>query len=161
MQTYWPSSAIALRATFLTNNTTLRKALAAGAAVVYVRDASGYSGGDSIVLDVGKSTEETFTVFSVSGTEIAVTTSAVYDHAVNATVGELTDPTTVTLKVKDSTGTTTTYTYALGTVTKDSTGKYSKNIMPTTSGAWFYWWAGTGAVIGTAQSGFQVGESEF
>jgi hypothetical protein len=75
--------------------------------------------------------------------------------------GVATDPTTVTLKVKSPAGTTTTYTYALGEVTKDSVGNYSKVITPTISGAWFYWWAGTGACIATAQAGFQVYEAEF
>ncbi len=72
-----------------------------------------------------------------------------------------TDPTTVTLKVKSPAGTVTTYTYAAGEITKDSTGNYSKTITPTVSGAWYYWWAGTGACIATAQGGFYVRDSEF
>lgn len=57
-----------------------------------------------------------------------------------------TDPTTVTCKVRTPSGTTTTYTYAGGQITKDSTGVYHKDIELTEVG--FYWidFEGTGTV---------------
>ena len=59
--------------------------------------------------------------------------------------GTATDPTDVTLQVKVA-ETTTTYTYSLAEITKDSTGVYSKEITYSTAG-WLYWeWQGTGTV---------------
>lgn len=60
-----------------------------------------------------------------------------------------TDPTTVSLLVRKPDGTTTTYTYAGATITKDSTGNYSKQITLDQRGVWYYVWTGTG----TCQSG--------
>jgi len=57
-----------------------------------------------------------------------------------------TDPTTVTLKVKDPSGNVATYTYALAEITKSSTGIYYKNISLDEAGYWYYQWTGTGAV---------------
>jgi len=62
-----------------------------------------------------------------------------------AVSGTATDPTTVTLVVTDPTGTATTYTYAGGTITKTSTGVYTKNVTASTAGIWSYTWTGTGA----------------
>jgi hypothetical protein len=61
--------------------------------------------------------------------------------------GELTDPTTVTLKVKDPTETITSYTYALAEVTKSSTGVYYKEIPSDLVGIWRVEWIGTGACV--------------
>lgn len=61
--------------------------------------------------------------------------------------GTATDPTTVTLKVRDPSGNTDTYTYALGLVTKSSTGNYYKDITLDEVGRWYYRWAGTGTVV--------------
>jgi len=58
----------------------------------------------------------------------------------------LTDPTTVTLKVKDPSGNVDTYTLALSQVNNSSTGVYFKNISLDEAGYWYYQWAGTGAV---------------
>lgn len=57
-----------------------------------------------------------------------------------------TDPTTITLKVKDPSGNVDTYTYALSQVTKSSTGVYYKDISLDEAGYWYYQWTGTGAV---------------
>jgi len=62
-----------------------------------------------------------------------------------------TDPTTVSLLVRKPDGTTTTYTYAGGTITKDSTGDFSKQITLDARGIWYYAWTGTGACIAAAE----------
>lgn len=61
--------------------------------------------------------------------------------------GVNTDPTTITLEVKDPSSNTATYTYALAEITKDATGKFSKIITFDEAGWWTYEWTGTGAVI--------------
>jgi hypothetical protein len=63
-----------------------------------------------------------------------------------AVSGVATDPTTVTLKVQNPAGITTSYTYALAEVTKLATGIYSKTIQLSSSGYWAYQWVGTGTV---------------
>lgn len=68
----------------------------------------------------------------------------------------LTDPTTVTLKVRDPSANTDTYTYAGGTVTKNSTGDYSKNVAVDEAGTWHYQWIGTGAAAGLDEGTFFV-----
>ena len=60
--------------------------------------------------------------------------------------GALADPTDVTLEVQDPNGTITTYTYSLSTITKSSTGIYTRNVSLTDNGTWEYEWQGTGAV---------------
>jgi len=64
--------------------------------------------------------------------------------------GAATDPTTVTLKVRDPSGNVATYTYALAEITKDATGQYHKDVSIDETGRWEYRWVGTGAVA-TAQ----------
>lgn len=81
--------------------------------------------------------------------------STVRVQATFAVAGVNTDPTTVTLKVKDTDGTTTTYTYALGQVTKSATGVYYKDIVPASVAVvaeWSYRWKGTGAAAGVAEA---------
>ena len=54
-----------------------------------------------------------------------------------------TDPTTITLEVKDPSGNTDAYTYPAD-ITKNSTGSYSKTITFDEAGWWTYEWTGTG-----------------
>lgn len=61
-----------------------------------------------------------------------------------------TDPTTTSLYVREPDGTETTYTYAGATITKDSTGDYSKQITLDVRGVWYYEWRGTGTCQATA-----------
>lgn len=61
-----------------------------------------------------------------------------------AVSGTNTDPTTVSLFVRKPNGTTNTYTYAGSTITKDSTGRYSKQITVDQRGVWYWEWTGTG-----------------
>ncbi len=60
-----------------------------------------------------------------------------------------TDPTTVSLLVRKPDGTTTTYTYS-ATITKDSTGNYSKQVTLDQRGIWYYAWTGTGTCVASA-----------
>lgn len=68
----------------------------------------------------------------------------------------LTDPTTVTLTVVDPSGDSTAYTYAGGTVTKDSTGNYSKALACSEAGEWIYTFTGTGAVATVGVNRFAI-----
>ena len=58
----------------------------------------------------------------------------------------VTDPTTVTLKIKTPAGVISSYTYALAEVTKSGTGVYYKDVSLTASGNWYNRWEGTGTV---------------
>ena len=75
--------------------------------------------------------------------------------------GVNTDPTTVTLKVKSSSGNITTYTYAGGAIIKSATGIYYKDVSITDDGIWYYRFEGTGTVATAGESQFRVRESEF
>lgn len=79
------------------------------------------------------------TVFYESASEIATIGNTFAVSGVN------TDPTTVSLTITDPDGTATTYTYAGATITKTSTGIYTKDIPCSTAGVWLYLWVGTGA----------------
>jgi len=72
--------------------------------------------------------------------------------------GILTDPTTVTCKVKDPTGNITTYT---NQISHPSTGTYSINIFLNISGTWYYRWEGTGAATVAAENQLRVKTSQF
>ncbi len=66
----------------------------------------------------------------------------------------LTDPTTVTFKLKTPDDAVTTYVYGVGAeVVKDSTGSYHVDFVCVQQGLHVYSWVGTGAVT-TAEDGF-------
>jgi uncharacterized protein YfaS (alpha-2-macroglobulin family) len=73
--------------------------------------------------------------------------------------GVETDPTTITLKVRKPTGTTTTYAYP-ATITKDSTGRFHMDITPAggEQGRWFYKFIGTGDAAAERERSFRVRE---
>lgn len=73
--------------------------------------------------------------------------------------GVATDPTEVTLTVRNPAGTSTTYTYTLTEVTKDSTGVYHKDLTVATAGVWEWKWEGTGAAAGIDEGAFTVEET--
>lgn len=87
------------------------------------------------------------TVFYADTNELATLTN------VFKVAGTPTDPGTVALTVTDPQGATTTYTYAGATITKTTTGTYTKDISCSLAGIWRYEWVGTGtasdAVEGT------------
>ncbi len=70
--------------------------------------------------------------------------------------GVLTDPTTVTFTISTPSGVDTSYTYAGTTVTKDSTGRFSKQITVDEAGEWSVAFVGTGAVAKTERLRFEV-----
>jgi hypothetical protein len=71
-------------------------------------------------------------------------------------LGVNTDPTTITLVVTDPTGVQTTYTFALGQITKTATGIYTKDIACTVDGVWSYVWIGTGTASDVVAGTFTV-----
>lgn len=77
------------------------------------------------------------------------------------TAGALTDPATITLKVKPWTESPVTYTYADGEITRESAGIYSKNLTITSSGRWHYRFIGTGAVAAAEEEYFIVENTAF
>ena len=72
--------------------------------------------------------------------------------------GTAVDPSTVTARVKDPSGTTTVFTYP-ATVTKDSTGNFHADFVPTLAGVHYYRWEGTGAAVAASESFFYVAQS--
>jgi len=75
------------------------------------------------------------------------------------TAGALTDPATVTLKVKKPDGTVTTYTYASAEITKDAVGRYSYQLTIDQDGVWSYRWIGTGTIVAAEEDAFFVRKS--
>lgn len=73
-----------------------------------------------------------------------------------AVSGTATDPTTVSLVVTDPAGTATTYTYAGATITKSSTGVYTKNVTASSAGVWLFTWTGTGTAADVQDGSFTV-----
>lgn len=73
-----------------------------------------------------------------------------------AVSGTNTDPGTVTLKVKDASGNTDTYTYALAQITKSATGIFYKDVALDEAGVWRYRWVGTGSAAGAEEGSLQV-----
>jgi hypothetical protein len=74
--------------------------------------------------------------------------------------GNVADPTTVTLKVKNPASTITTYTYP-GTISRESTGVYYYDFPVTAAGIHYYNWAGTGAYTAADESSFTVVTTQF
>lgn len=61
--------------------------------------------------------------------------------------GVLTDPTTITLKVRPPGGAQTAYTFAAAQLIKESTGIYRMDLAINTGGVWTYRWEGAGTLI--------------
>ena len=74
--------------------------------------------------------------------------------------GAATDPTAITLTVKDPTGAVTTYTYALAQVVKSATGIYYYDLLISKAGDWYYRFEGTGAVATAGEEYFTVKKQE-
>jgi hypothetical protein len=72
-----------------------------------------------------------------------------------------TDPTTVTLYVKNTTAGLTQYIYGSSAIVKNGTGSYSYNLTTTASGQWWYRWTGAGALTAAAEGSFTAGPSAF
>jgi len=92
--------------------------------------------------------------------------SYVYNTGVRVTgtftsSGTPTDPTTVTLKVRKPDGIITVYTYASGAITKSEVGVYYKDFVLDQSGAWYYYWQGTGTVVAADEWWLSVKDTVF
>lgn len=70
--------------------------------------------------------------------------------------GTATDPTTISLVVTTPSGSSTTYTFAGGDLTKVSTGIYRRDIACTEAGVWHYVWIGTGTASDVEVGTFSV-----
>lgn len=92
------------------------------------------------------------TVFYASSSELATLTNSFYAGSPSI----LTDPSAVSLAVTDPTGSTTTYTYAGATITKTTTGVYTKDIACSTAGVWQYVWTGSGTASDVVAGTFTV-----
>ena len=80
-------------------------------------------------------------------------------------LGTLTDPTAVTLKVRDPQGNITVWTYPMApnpeTITKDSTGVYFRDIILYSDGDWYYRWEGVGVCDAAAEKRMVVTRTKF
>lgn len=74
--------------------------------------------------------------------------------------GSNTDPTTVTLKLENPSGTQTTYTYAAGQIVRSAKGIYYRDVTPDAVGEWTYRYIGTGDAAGVAETTFRITPSE-
>lgn len=70
--------------------------------------------------------------------------------------GTATDPSAVTLSVKDPKGTKTTYTYGSSSMVKSATGIYYYDLTATLPGSYKYVWKGTGALVVAEENRFEV-----
>jgi hypothetical protein len=67
-----------------------------------------------------------------------------------------TDPATVIASTRNPLGVSAAYSYALSTITKDSTGHYHFDITPTVPGSWAYSWTGGAGAVVTVAGEFHV-----
>ncbi len=75
--------------------------------------------------------------------------------------GTLTDPTTVSVTIREPDGTKTTYVYVTDPeVVKDSTGVYHISFVPDQIGSHGVYWLGTGTVPYSEELFFQVERSQ-
>lgn len=87
----------------------------------------------------------------------AIRLSVAFTNSASAAV----DPSAVSLKVRNPAGTVTTYTYALGELTKASTGNYYRDIDLDAAGEWAYRFAGTTSNKAAVEGEFIVRPSAF
>lgn len=74
----------------------------------------------------------------------------------------LTDPTTVTLKLRTPAGVQTSHLYGTDPgVVKESVGLYHYDLPVSVSGKWVYRWEGTGDASAVEETHFRVLQSEF
>lgn len=73
--------------------------------------------------------------------------------------GNLSDPTAVTLTVRDPSGVETTYTWVSNAIVRDSLGVFHYDLLVTLAGIYDYRWAGTGAVQVESEGSLTVSSS--
>ena len=98
----------------------------------------------------------TTTWTGLRGYDNTIASTHVAFAAVSALVGTALDPSTTTLRVKDPTGTVTTYSSPV----HDSQGNYHQDVTPTVAGTWWYEWLGTGTVVAQSEGYFIVTPSQ-
>jgi len=72
--------------------------------------------------------------------------------------GTVTDPTTITVRVKDPSGSVTVYTYSV-TVTKSTIGVYYVIVTMNLAGTWWVRWEGAGAVAAVEEESVIISDS--
>lgn len=75
--------------------------------------------------------------------------------------GTVADPTGVTLKIHDPTGTETSYTYAAAQIVRDSQGIYHFDLTLSIPGLWLARWVGDGAIVATDELQVTIAPSGF
>jgi len=73
--------------------------------------------------------------------------------------GTYTDPDIVVFSVRDPSGNIESYNYGSGTVSKETTGKFYKDLFADEVGQWWYEFLGTGTVLASDESYFIVERS--
>jgi hypothetical protein len=74
--------------------------------------------------------------------------------------GQLVDPTTLTLTIKNPAGASVTYTYGVGPeIKREGLGKFYADYGALTPGIYKYKWSSTGAILATASGQFDVVKS--
>lgn len=71
-------------------------------------------------------------------------------------LGTLTDPDVVTIKVRDPLNSTTTYDYALDELVREGAGIYYLDVTPVTPGRWYYRWECSGGISASVEESFRV-----
>lgn len=75
--------------------------------------------------------------------------------------GTNTDPTTITLSVKDPTSAITAYVYGSSAMVRDAAGAYHFDLTISISGNYFYRYVGTGTVVAASEGQIISGPSNF
>lgn len=153
MDSYAVGQTVREWSTWTINETRLAAAAAAGATTISVYRPDGWAAADVLAINPNGDTEQTPTVSSISGKVVTLTAAltSAWSHGVGETVGELADPTTLTLVVEDPAGTETTYTYAGGDIVKSAVGRYYYDAAYSSAGTYKLKWAATGTVKGVVQ----------
>lgn len=152
---------VTLRAPFGTVPTVLLSESAASSTAVTVANTTGYTTGGKVILNPGLDTEELNTINTITGRVLGVASAWIHPHHIRESLWVRTDPTTITLKLRGPSGTTTAYVYSSGDLTQDTQGVYTKDVSLTSAGIYFYKWIGTGAAETAGEGQFAVRPSAF
>lgn len=76
-------------------------------------------------------------------------------------VRDVSDPTTVTLIIRDPSGNEVSYTYSGGQLTRESTGVYYYNLQIDEDGNWYFRWKSTGNPMIATEYRIKVNRSYF
>lgn len=156
---YVEGNQVKIRGWFVTPHTIGR--CDAGSNLVTVADPDGLSVSDPVVLE-GAGPEGTHlvtTVSAINGSVVTIATAAT--TAVKwVVVGKLTDPTTITFRVKKPDGTTESFAVPHSQITSPQDGVFVLTYDPAASGTYWYDVKGTGTAKGAAQGSFNVADGE-